>query len=79
MIGAVKTKYIEGISLILDSYMHLVGKGTLIYNSYRAGILSSIPALLPFPRELTLNQIRWHFSSMNFLNLSETYITDEGL
>lgn len=58
--------------------MHLIGKGTLIYNSYRAGFSSSTPASLPFPREFILNQVRF-FSSVNFLIPSETYIIDEGL
>lgn len=58
--------------------MHLTGKGTWIYNSYRAGFLSSTPTPHPFPRKPTLNQVRY-FSSVNFLILSERYITDEGL
>lgn len=69
MIGAHDKGMTEGTFLTFDSNMHLTGKGTLIYNSYRAG-LSATLAPLPFPRELTLNQIR-NFSSVNFLIPSE--------
>lgn len=50
MIGAHDKGMTEGTFLTFDSNMHLTGKGTLIYNSYRAG-LSATLAPLPFPSQ----------------------------
>lgn len=78
MIGALKTKSRRYIYHLWLLYAPYIGKGTSIYNSYRAGFLSSTPAPPSLWRELTLNQVRY-FSSVSFLIPSETYIIDEGL
>lgn len=45
-----------------------VGNSSLIRNCYRAGFLSTTPITSPFPRKLTLSQVRY-FSSINFLSI----------
>lgn len=77
MTGSLKKKYRgRETFLTLHCYTHLVGNSSLIRNCYRAGFLNTIPIISPFPRKLTLSQVRY-FSSINFLSFFN--VTRDGV